>query len=73
MSINLYDILQTVLNESNNGVSPSEINDAINNKYGVIIKYDDEKKPPHKGDRFIEPCVYFLNKANHEAIGAFEY
>ena len=38
--LNLYDILQNILNES---VSPSDVVDAIKNKYQVIITYSDEK------------------------------
>ena len=67
--LNLYDILQEVLAES---VSPSDVVDAINNKYQVIITYSDEKnRAPKK--RLIEPYVYGLSKAGNSVFRAYQY
>ena len=69
MSLNLFDILQEVLNES---VSSSEVNDAINNRYQVIINYRDEKSRAVE-KRLIEPYVYGITKAGNEAFRAYQY
>ena len=67
--LNLYDILQNILNES---VSPSDVVDAIKNKYQVIITYSDEKnRAPKK--RLIEPYVYGLSKAGNSVFRAYQY
>jgi hypothetical protein len=67
--LNLYDILQKVLNES---VSPENVVDAINNKTQVIIKYSDEKnRAPEK--RLIEPYVYGISRAGNSVFRAYQY
>lgn len=81
MAINLYDILQKVLNES---VNPSDIDKAIQNRNYVEIYYDDDinasdsekKDRPNgynpKGFRLIQPYAYGLSKAGNEVIRAFQ-
>lgn len=67
--LNLYDILLEVLNEN---VSPSDVVDAIKNKYQVIITYsDEENRAPKK--RLIEPYVYGLSKAGNSVFRAYQY
>ena len=51
--LNLYEILKEVLNES---VSSDSVNDAINNKYRILINYDDEDNHA-TGTRLVEPYV----------------
>lgn len=69
MRINLYDILQSVLNES---VSSSEVNDAIDKKYQVIINYRDEKSRA-VDKRLIEPYAYGISKGGNEVFRAYQY
>lgn len=69
MKLNLYDILQNVLNES---VSSTEVNDAINNRYQVIINYRDEQSRAVE-KRLIEPYTYGITKAGNEAFRAYQY
>jgi hypothetical protein len=69
MSLNLYDILQEVLLEN---VTPSEINDAINNKIQVIINYSDEEKHAPK-KRLIEPYAYGMTKSGNTVLRAYQY
>ena len=67
--INLYNILQNILNES---VSSDKVIDAINNRYQVIINYsDEESRAPKK--RLIEPYVYGVSKAGNSVFRAFQY
>ena len=67
--LNLYDLLHEILNVD---VSPSDVIDAIKNKYQVIITYSDEKnRAPKK--RLIEPYVYGLSKAGNNVIRAYQY
>lgn len=69
MSLNLYDILQTILSET---VTPKEVNDAIDNKIQVIINYNDEENhAPNK--RLIEPYAYGLTKNGNAVIRAYQY
>ena len=67
--LNLYDILQEILAES---VAPTDVVDAIKNKYQVIITYSDDKnRAPKK--RLIEPYVYGLSKAGNSVFRAYQY
>lgn len=67
--LNLYEILQKVLSEE---VSAKEVNDAIANKYRVIINYSDvDNNAPKK--RIIEPYAYGLSKAGNAVFRAFQY
>lgn len=66
------DKLSSILFEDKN-VDGSEITDAINNQYRVLIKYDDETAKHQTGARLIEPYVYGLSKAGNEVIRAFQY
>lgn len=69
MKLNLYDILQTVLNES---VGQNEVTDAIDNRYRVFIDYSDEfNRAP--GQRLIEPYCLGITKAGNPALRAYEY
>ena len=56
----------------NEAVMPDVINDAINNRYRVIISYDDGENHV-VGPRLIEPYVLFENEANHLALRSFQY
>lgn len=67
--LNLYEILENILKES---VSPSQIVDAINNKYQVIIQYSDEQNRAPQ-TRLIEPYVYGISKAGNSVIRAYQY
>lgn len=69
MTLNLYNILQEVLNEA---VDSNSVIDAIASKRQVIIKYSDEKdRAP--GKRIIEPYVYGTTKAGNPCFRAFQY
>lgn len=67
------DKLSNILLEGVGGVSSDEVIDAINNRYRVLINYDDEEPNPPTGQRLIEPYVYGLTTAGNEAIRAFQY
>ena len=76
MSLNLYDILTSVINENkirlalNESVRENEIMDAINGKYQVFINYSDEKNRA-PGRRLIEPYVLGISKAGNPIVRAF--
>lgn len=53
MSLNLYEIMKSVLHES---VDERDVIDAMQEKQVVEITYDDEKPNPPLGPRWIEPC-----------------
>lgn len=55
------------------GVDGSQVADAIDNQYRVIINYDDETEHRKTGNRLIEPYVYGLSKSGNEVIRAFQY
>lgn len=67
--INLYEILKEVLNES---ISSDSVNDAINNKYRILINYDDEKYHA-TGIRLVEPYVLGYTKAGNLAFRGYQY
>ena len=69
MTINLFEILQNILNE---GVSSDIVNDAIDNKYQVEIKYN-EPDSHAIGKRIIEPYAYGISPSGNEVIRAFQY
>lgn len=69
MGFNLADILNKILNES---VSSDKVNDAINNKYQVIITYKDEDSNA-VGKRLIEPYVYGASSAGNPVFRAYQY
>lgn len=69
MTINLFEILQNILNE---GVSSNIVNDAIDNKYQVEIKYN-EPGSHAVGKRIIEPYAYGISPDGNEVIRAFQY
>ena len=66
--INLYEILQKVLNES---VGSNEVSDAITNHNYVEITYvDEDSNAP--GRRLIQPYAYGLSMANNPILRAFQ-
>ena len=67
--LNLYEILKEVLNES---VSSDYVNDAINNKYRILINYDDEDNHA-TGTRLVEPYVLGYTKAGNLAFRGYQY
>ena len=67
--LNLYEILKEVLNES---VSSDSVNDAINNKYRILINYDDEANHA-TGTRLVEPYVLGYTKAGNLAFRGYQY
>lgn len=69
MRLNLYDILQTVLNE---GVNQHAVMDAIDNRYRAFIDYSDEDNNA-PGQRLIEPYALGLTKAGNLALRAYQY
>ena len=70
MTLNLYDILQSVLNES---VGQDSVIDAINNKRIIEITYDDEKENPPLGKRWIEPFSLVDMNGGKFGIRAYAY
>ena len=68
MSLNLYEILQKVLNES---VGSNEITDAIINHNYVDITYSDEDNNA-PGRRLIQPYAYGITMAGNECLRAFQ-
>jgi len=66
--LNLFEILQKVLNES---IGENEIIDSINNHNYVEINYDDEKYHI-TGKRLIQPYAYGLTKAGNPCLRAFQ-
>jgi len=66
--LNLFEILQKVLNES---VGEDKIIDSINNHNYVEINYDDEKYHI-TGKRLIQPYAYGLTKAGNPCLRAFQ-
>lgn len=72
MSFSLRNIINKIIRES---VDVADVDDAINNKYYVRIKYDDggdNSKGNPKGSRVIRPDVDGLTKANHPVLRAFQ-
>ena len=67
--LNLYEILKEVLNES---VSSDSVNDAINNKYRILINYDDEDNHA-TGTRLVEPYVLGYTRAGNLAFRGYQY
>lgn len=59
----------TLLNEA---VMPNVVNDAIDNKYQVIITYSDEENHAPL-TRLIEPYAYGKTKAGNDCIRAYQY
>lgn len=68
MRLNLYEILQKVLNES---VGSNEVSDAILNHNYVDITYSDEDDNA-PGRRLIQPYAYGITCAGNEAVRAFQ-
>lgn len=68
-SLNLYNILQEVLNEQ---VDQNIVMDAIDNKYRAFIDYSDEKNRA-PGQRLIEPYAFGITKAGNPALRAYQY
>lgn len=66
--LNLYEILQKVLNES---VSEKDVIDSINNHNYVDVTYDDGKYHI-TGKRLIQPYAYGLSKAGNPCLRAFQ-
>lgn len=69
MSLNLYDILNNVLNES---VNQNSVINAIDSKNRVFIDYSDEDNNA-PGRRLIEPYALGITKAGNLALRAFQY
>lgn len=69
MILNLYDILEQVLTES---ATPSDVSDAIANRYRVIINYSDQENHAPKW-RIIEPYVFGKSKGGNDVFRAFQY
>lgn len=68
----LRDRLTTILLEER-AVSSDDITAAIENKYRVLITYDDETEKHQTGPRLIEPYVYGMSSAGNDVIRAFQY
>lgn len=69
MNLNLYDILEQVLNES---INQNAVTDAIDNRYRVLIDYSDaENNAP--GQRLIEPYVLGITRAGNLALRSYQY
>ena len=68
MTLNLYEILQKVLNES---AGEDDVTNAIINHNYFEINYDDEKYHI-TGKRLIQPYAYGLTKAGNPCLRAFQ-
>ena len=68
MLLNLYEILQKVLNES---VGSNEVSDVIKGHNYVDITYTDEDSNA-PGRRLIQPYAYGLSRAGNEILRAFQ-
>jgi hypothetical protein len=68
MLLNLYEILQKVLNES---VGSNEVSDVIKGHNYVDITYTDEDSNA-PGRRLIQPYAYGLSMAGNEILRAFQ-
>ena len=69
MSLNLYNILKSVLNES---IDQNSVSDAIENRTRVLIDYSDEDNNA-PGQRLIEPYALGITKAGNLALRAYQY
>ena len=56
----------------NEAISPNIIDDAINNRYRILINYDDEENHA-TGIRLVEPYVLGYTKANNIAFRGYQY
>jgi len=65
MSLNLYNILESVLNES---IDQNSVSNAIENRTRVLIDYSDAP-----GQRLIEPYALGITKAGNLALRAYQY
>jgi len=70
MSLNLYNIMESLLTES---VSRDEVISALNDKRVVAITYNDEKPNPPLGTRWIEPCSLVDMGHGKYGIRAYAY
>lgn len=70
MSLNLYDIMKSVLHES---VDQRDVIDAIRDKQVVAITYNDEQPNAPLGTRWIEPCSLVDMKNGKLGIRAYAY
>lgn len=69
MSLNLYTILKSVLNES---IDQNSVSNAIENRTRVLIDYSDEDNNA-PGQRLIEPYALGITKAGNLALRAYQY
>ena len=69
MSLNLYTILESVLNES---IDQNSVSNAIENRTRVLIDYSDENNNA-PGQRLIEPYALGITKAGNLALRAYQY
>lgn len=71
MNLNLFDILQNILNES---IDQNSVANAIQNKRVVMFTYNDEKPNPHIGKRWVEPyALVDMDGHGKLAIRGYEY
>ena len=68
MALNLYEILQKVLNES---VGSKEVSDVVINHNYVDIMYSDENDSA-PGKRLIQPYAYGVTMAGNDVLRAFQ-
>lgn len=68
MTLNLYEILQKILDES---VGSNEVSDVITNHNYVDITYSDELNNA-PGKRLIQPYAYGITTAGNECLRAFQ-
>lgn len=72
MYISLRDIIKRVIQES---IDADSVEDAIDNKYYVRIKYDDQRKDKSgksKGSRLIRPLAIGTTKKDNPVVRAFQ-
>lgn len=70
MNLNLYDILQNILNES---IDQNSVENAIANKQVIMMAYNDESGTPRTNKRWTEPYALVRMPSGDLAIRAFQY
>lgn len=65
----LYNIVNNLIIES---VNREPINKAIDQRYRVYLRYDDEEDNGGKNDRFVEVYCYGVSKAGNDVIRAYQ-
>jgi hypothetical protein len=65
----LYSLLKNIILEE---ASRSEIEDAMDKRRIISLRYDDEEDPGGKGQRWVEIYCYGLSKAGNDVIRVYQ-